>query len=680
MPRASHELSEGKQQVERLREEIRHHEYRYYTLSQPEIADAEYDALLRQLAELEARFPQLVTPDSPTQRVGGAPDLAFRPVRHAVSMLSLDNVYTPEELAAWHQRVRKGLGEMTPTYTAELKIDGVGLALTYAAGRLVRAATRGDGEVGEDVTANAKTIRTIPLRLPASGRSVKTVRVPKRLEVRGEVYMTLRDFTRYNEEAKRKGREVFANPRNAAAGSLRQKDPQVTAARPLRFFVHSYGQVEGMTFQTHWEFLQTCRVLGFPITDEATLFRSDADVLAKCHRWESQRDQLAYEVDGVVVKVNELALQTRLGATWKSPRWAIAYKFPAHQVTARILDIVPSVGRTGILTPVANVQPVACGGVTISNVSLHNYDEIGRLGVKVGDWVVIQRAGEVIPKVIKVVESKRTGHERAVTIPATCPECRGPVTKEQEEDVALRCVNPLCPAQRVRGLLHFASRDAMDIEGLGEAVAEQLVAKRLVHDVGDLFSLTKPALLQLELFADKKAEKLLEMIAASKSRGLARVLYGLGIRHVGEKAAAMLAEHFSRIERLMEAKADALQEIEAVGPVMAEAIHRYFQQPESRRLIKKLEAHGVRLTEEPLAGPKPLAGQTFVFTGELSGCSRSEAERAIQRLGGHAASSVTRRTSYVVVGANPGSKFEKAKTLGVKIIDEAQFKKLLFSA
>lgn len=655
--------------IERLRETIRRHDYRYYVLNHPEISDAEYDALLRELASLEAQAPTLITPDSPTQRVGGTPDEAFRPVRHASPMLSLDNAFSEEEVGAWHERVLKGLEGREPTYTVELKIDGVSLALTYVRGGLVRAATRGDGTTGEEVTANAKTIRAIPLRL--------TGRPPRRMEVRGEVYMTLAEFTRYNATAKREGGEVFANPRNAAAGSLRQKDPAVTAARPLKFFVHSYGRVEGSRFATHWEFLQACRSYGLPIVEDAARCDSYEEVWRRCRQAEARRDRLAYEADGVVVKVNELAAQERLGTTHKSPRWAIAYKFPAHQATTRVVDVLHSVGRTGTITPVAQLTPVSCGGVTISSATLHNYDEVERLGVKIGDQVVVQRAGEVIPQVLQVVERRRTGKERAIRPPTTCPACGGTVTKEKEEEVAYRCINPACEAQLMRLVLHFGSREAMDIEGLGEVVVEELVRRALIHDAADLYRLTEQDLRDLPLFAERKAQKLLEAIAASRTRGLARLLYALGIRHVGEKAALDLAEHFGFMDRVLEADAAALQEVPGIGPVVAEAVTQFFRQPQTRALIRKLEASGVVMKDATPRGPRPLAGKTFVFTGGLSAMSRPDAEALVRRLGARASSSVSRKTDYVVVGDSPGSKLEQAKKLGVKVIDEAQFQKLL---
>lgn len=681
MPRTTDAaLSKARRDAEDLRAKLRHHDYRYYVLNQPEISDAGYDALMRTLQALEGRYPKLVTPDSPTQRVGGVPADIFRPVAHRVPMLSLDNAFTIQELEAWHQRVVKGLGGVPPTYTVELKIDGVGIALTYQRGMLAKAATRGDGDTGEEVTANAKTIRTIPLRLPAcrdARGAGKRGGPPRLLEVRGEVYMTLETFRRYNASGDRKGGETFANPRNAAAGSLRQKDPQVTASRPLRFFVHSYGVVEGARFKTHWDFLQTCRHLGLPITEQAAVCRSLEDVLSRCKEWEARRDRLAYEVDGAVIKVNDLAQQQRLGFTFKSPRWAIAYKFPAHHATTKVLHVVPSVGRTGTITPVAKLAPVACGGVTISSATLHNYDEVDRLGVKAGDWVVIERAGEVIPKVVKVVESRRTGSERAVKAPTRCPACEGPVTKEKDEDVALRCVNPGCPAQLVRALLHFASREAMDIEGLGESVAEQMVERRLVRDAADVYRLTKAQLLELELFGEKKAENLLEAVRASKSRGLARLLYGLGIRHVGGKAAMVLAERFRTMDRLLEADEERLREIPDVGPVLAKAVSGYVRHPATRTLLDKFREAGVALSENVVEGPKPLAGRSVVFTGELSGWSRPAAEALVRQLGGKASASVSRQTDYVVAGTEPGSKYQKAKALGVTILDEQQFKKLI---
>ncbi len=669
--RARHTDDALAQRIERLREALRHHDYRYHVLNQPEISDAAYDRLLRELQELEARAPDLISPDSPTQRVGGVPDQAFRPIRHPTPMRSLDNAFSEEELRAWHQRVIKGLPGDRPTFTVELKIDGVGLALTYEQGRLVQAATRGDGMTGEDVTANAKTIRAIPLKL--RGEPLR------RLEVRGEVYMRTAEFHRYNDRANRQGGETFANPRNAAAGSLRQKDPRVTAQRPLRFFTHSYGAVDGVRFTTHEEFLRACTRFGLPVTELELRCDAFDAVLTQCRRLEQQRERLAYDADGVVVKVNERNFQERLGMTFRSPRWAIAYKFPAQQATTQVLDVLHSVGRTGTVTPVASLKPVACGGVTISSATLHNYDEVERLGVKVGDWVIVQRAGEVIPQVVQVIESKRTGNERLIHPPARCPTCRGPILKEKEGDVAYRCRNSSCPAQVVRLVLHFGSREAMDIEGLGDAVVEQLVSRGLIRDAADLYQLTERQLLDLEFFAEKKAQNLLEAIHRSKSRGLARLLYGLGIHHVGEAAARDVAEQFGSLAKLIQAETEVLEQVSGIGPVVGEAMVQFFRQPATRRLIKKLEAAGVVMTQARQRGPQPLANMTFVFTGELSGMSRTQAESLVRRLGGLASSSVSTLTTYVVAGSAPGSKLEQAKRLGVKILDEAQFRRLVES-
>ena len=650
--------------LEQLRETIRHHDHRYYVLHQPELSDAAYDRLVRELAALEAQAPHLVRSDSPTQRVGGIPDQAFRPVRHTTPMGSLDNAFTEEELGAWHQRVMKGLPGGAPTFTVELKIDGVGLSLLYERGRLRQAATRGDGTMGEDVMANAKTIRAIPLRLADPS--------PKRLEVRGEVYMRSADFQRYNDAASRAGAETFANPRNAAAGSLRQKDPRVTATRPLRFFAHSYGAVEGRPFRTHWEFLTACQAWGLPITEHARPCDTFNTVLQGCRHLEQLRSRLGYEADGVVIKVNELAFQEQLGTTHKSPRWAIAYKFPAHQATTQVEAVQPSVGRTGVMTPVASLAPVACGGVTISSATLHNYDEVARLDVRIGDWVVIQRAGEVIPQVIKVIESKRTGEEQPIRPPSRCPECRSAVTRDPEE-VAYRCLNPSCPAQLVRSLLHYGSREAMDIEGLGEVIVEQLVAQGLLRDAAGLYGLTDAQLLTLPLFAEKKAQKLRQAIAASRARGFARLLYGLGIRHVGERTASDLAERFGSMAVLLRAEAAAFEQVPGVGPTIAQAIIQFLAQPETTALIRKLEEAGVKMTATRRTGPQPLAGQTFVFTGELPTLSRGEAEALVRQLGGQAASSVSRRTSFVVAGVSPGSKLAAAQQLGVAILTEEEF-------
>jgi DNA ligase (NAD+) len=677
-----------RQEAEKLRKELDRHNRLYYVEDSPEISDAEYDKLMKRLQELEAAYPDLRAPDSPTQRVGGAAVTDFAPVKHKVPMLSLDNTYSVEDLGEWHDRVLKGLaaGEK-PEYTVELKIDGLGLAILYEDGVLTRAATRGDGETGEDVTANAKTIHSIPLRLKGDP--------PKRLEVRGEVYVAKKDFDKFNaalkeahlakeKEAAAAGEEpgaapakLYANPRNFAAGSLRQKDPALTARRPLRYFVHSYGWVEGAAYKTHHDFLTACKNHGLPVDPALSLVTSLEAVTEKCLSFQKDRDKLPYEADGAVVKVNDARQQQRLGYTFKSPRWAVAYKFPAAQATTRLLDVEMSVGRTGAVTPVAKLEPVNVGGVTVSNASLHNFDEIGRLGVRVGDWVLVERAGEVIPKVIKVIDGRRTGEERPVAIPKTCPACGGPIGKEREEDIIYRCTNgSACPAQLEKSLLHFASRDAMDIQGLGEAVVQELHAKGFVKDLADLYLVTRDQLLTLEGFKDKEADNLLKGIEASRARPLSRFLYGLGIRDVGEKGAVVLAEKFRSLDRLTAAGEEDLQSIHEVGPVMAGSVVAFFRQTTVKKLLAKFKRMELDPKEAaPKAGPKPFAGKTIVFTGELTQFSRSEAERLVRDLGGNASSSVSKNTTFVVAGPNAGDKLRKAQKLGVEVVDESEFSK-----
>jgi DNA ligase (NAD+) len=673
-----------RQEVEKLRQEIRRHDFLYYVEDQPEVSDAEYDRLLQRLKDLERQHPELISPDSPTQRIGGQVAEGFAPVKHRVPMLSLDNTYSVEDLRDWHGRVVRGLlADEKAEFSVELKIDGVGLALTYENGLLVQAATRGDGTTGEDVTANARTIRSIPLRLRGTG-------LPKVLEVRGEVYVTKEDFQNFNKNLKdlteMESRTspgsppsggVFANARNFAAGSLRQKDPRLTAQRPLRYFVHSYGWVDGRNYKSHSDFLQDCQRLGLPVDPNAALCRSIDQVIDRCLSLQKERDRIAFDADGAVVKINAIAQQKRLGFTFKSPRWAVAYKFPAAQATTRINEVEMSVGRTGAVTPVAKLEPVECGGVTISNASLHNFDEIKRLDVRLGDTVLVERAGEVIPKVIKVILSKRTGQERPISVPDKCPVCGGKIAKSKEEDVLYRCMNTAaCPAQLEKSLLHFASRDAMDIQGMGEAVVEALLAKRLVKDLADIYLLSKDDLLKLEGFKDKKAENLLKGIAGSRRRTLDRFLYGLGIRDVGEKGAQLLARHFGSLSKIAKATEEDLMAIHEVGPVMAESVAAYFRQDAVRKLIEKFKALGIDPKEERKnAGPRPLEGKTVVFTGELKNFTRSEAERLVRELGGNASSSVSKNTSFVVAGESSGSKLKKARNLGVEVVDEEEFKK-----
>ncbi|HAM36230.1 MAG TPA: DNA ligase (NAD(+)) LigA [Elusimicrobia bacterium] len=659
-------------EIERLRRDIRGHDRRYYLEDNPVISDTEYDQLLRRLKELESQHPEAITPDSPTQRVGGAAVSDFSPARHGAPMLSLDNVYGESELRDWHARLAKLLpaGEK-PVFIIEPKIDGLSCALTYEDGMLTRAATRGDGETGEDVTANARAIRSIALSLEPSARP------PKRLEIRGEVFITFSDFEKVNELEQEAGREAFVNPRNCAAGSLRQKDPAVTARRRLKFLAHSFGVWEGAApIASESEFLRSCAALGLPAV--AHWKRNDIDdVIRLYNEFKDQNlPKLAFPVDGLVIKVDSYAQQKRLGLTAKSPRWAVAFKYPAQQASTTVESVLFSVGRTGTITPVAKVKPVFCAGVTISSVTLHNFQEIERLGLKIGDHVLIERAGEVIPKVVKAAAELRTGSEKAVIPPRTCPSCKGPVIKD-DEFVALRCDNPLCPAQLKRRLLHFASRPALDIQGLGEAAVDQFVDSGRVGDVADLYGLNKEDLLKLELFADKKAENLLSQISDSRRRPLERLILGLGIRHIGEKTAQTLAALYD-LDGLAAASQQELTRIGEVGPVVAASIASFFRFPGTRPLIERLRRAGLNFARSaPRAAQARFEGRTFVFTGELTGMTREAAEEKVKDLGGKAASSVSAKTSFVVAGIKPGSKLRKARELGVKVISENEFLELI---
>ncbi len=655
-------------EIPALRAEIREHDRRYYLLDAPTVSDAEYDRLLARLKELEAERPDLASEDSPTRRVSGGVGSDFAPVKHAAPMLSLDNAYEEADIRAWDERVRKNLppGE-SPSYLIEPKIDGLSCALTYEAGVLVRAATRGDGETGEDVTANARTIRSIPLRLAGAG--------PTRLELRGEVYMSFADFEAVNEQEKRAGREPFVNPRNCAAGSLRQKDPRVTAARRLRFTAHSYGVWDGAEPSSHAEFLKRCGELGIR-ANSFERFASIDEVVAYFSRFkETVMPKLAYAVDGLVVKVDSFAKQRRLGFTARSPRWGIAFKYPAQQATSEVIGVEYSVGRTGVITPVAKVAPVFCAGVTISSVTLHNFEEVERLGLRIGDRVLIERAGEVIPKVVKVVEKAKK--RAAIVPPRKCPDCGSPVVKE-EGLVAYRCDNPSCPAQLRRTLEHFASRPAMDIVGLGDSAVDQLVARGLVKDVAGIYDLKKEQLLELELFADKKADNLLAQIEASKAKTLDRVLNGLGIRQVGEKTAEVLAERFD-IDRLLAASEADFMAAPDVGPIVAKSLQSFFSSKAGRDLIARLRAHGLTMAKpaRTIAAGAPFSGKTFVFTGALTLFTREEAEEKVKSLGGKAAGSVSAKTTFVVAGADAGSKLKKAESLGVKVLTEKEFQEML---
>ena len=659
-------------EITKLRDEIRHHEHCYYVLDDPEISDFAFDKLMHRLQELERQHPEFVTPDSPTQRVGGEPAAEFPKVRHPAPMLSLDNTYSIDDLRDFDRRVRELAGRAKVEYVAELKLDGLSMALTYEEGGLVRGVTRGDGEVGEDVTSNVKTIRSVPLRLEA--KKLDLIDRPARFEVRGEVIMTHKAFEQTNAQREAAGEQKFANPRNAAAGSMRQLDPRIVAERKLDIYLY-YLYVNGVeALGEHARALATLSKLGFKVNPNWRLCRTFDDLLAYIQQWETKRDDLDYEIDGIVIKVNNTRLWQELGTTAKSPRWAVAYKYPARQATTRVRDIRAQVGRTGTLTPVADLEPVDVGGVTVSHATLHNMDEIERLGVKMGDTVLIQRAGEVIPQVVKVVKHAPDGRE--FLMPPKCPECGGEVHRAEGE-VAYRCVNTACPAKLKESLLYFAGRRAMNIDGLGEALVDQLVDKGLVHDVADLYSLTHPQLADLERMGDKSAENLLDEIENSKQAELARVIFALGIRFVGERTGQLLADHFGSLDKLAKASEEELLEAEEVGPRVAEAIQEFFHEKRNRDVIEKLRKAGLQFEQEKARKTEgKLAGKQFVLTGTLPNYSREEATRRIEEAGGRVMGSVSKKTDFVVVGADPGSKLDKARSLGVKTIDEAELLKL----
>ena len=666
--------SKAQKEIRELSQKIEEHNYRYYVLDDPVISDKEYDDLLKTLIEREEQFPDLKTPDSPSQRVGSKVQESAKTIRHKVKMYSLDNTYSLEALKAWQERVSKGLPNEKIEYVVELKIDGVSASLSYEKGKLVLGATRGDGSTGEDVTRNFKTIRSIPLRLKTHGAE----RLPNVLEVRGEIYMPREDFERLNKERKAKEETVFANPRNATSGSVKLLDSRITAQRNLHCCIHSFGIVEGgKKFQTHWEFLRRAKDYGFCVSANNRLCKTFDDVMDFCHEFQGKRNSLPYEVDGVVIKVNAMAQQARLGATLKSPRWAVAYKFPAQQATTVVNDIVVQVGRTGVLTPVAELDPVECAGVTISRSTLHNFDEIDRHSVNVGDRVLLERAGDVIPKIIKVVEKGKAVHKR-FKVPKKCPECHGEIARDKLEQVAYRCMNPSCPKQLERKLIHFASRSAMDIEGLGEAVVLQLLEKKFVKDLADIYYLKEEQLLQLELYKEKKVRNLCAAIENSKKQPLSKLLFGWGILNIGEKAAYILAQRFGSVDRLMEAKTEDLENIHEVGRVMADSIVRFFKQPAILKLITKFKKAGVNVLEPIEVKGQRLAGKKFIFTGELPDLTRSQASALVRKMGGEVVSSVSKNTDFVVAGTNSGSKYNKAQSLGVKILNSKEFQEMIY--
>lgn len=656
-----------------LRKLIDHHNYLYYALDSPEISDAEFDRLMNELKAIEAEYPDLITPDSPTQRVGSKPVSGLAEVVHAVPMLSLENAFTDEDVIAFDRRIRERLGTTeTIEYAAEPKLDGLAVSFRYEDGRLVQAATRGDGTRGEDVTHNVRTIKAVPLRLRDGA--------PELLEVRGEIFMPVAGFKEMNRRALEKGERTYVNPRNAAAGIVRQHDPRLTEGRPLDVYFYGLGEVRGWQLPaTHSEVLQQLRLWGLKISPLLKVVRGAEGVLEYYREMAAKREQLPYEIDGVVYKVNRLAWQRDLGFVARAPRWAIAHKFPAHEENTIVRDVEFQVGRTGALTPVARLEPVFVGGVTVSNATLHNMDEVQRKDVRIGDTVVIRRAGDVIPEIVKVILERRPPDARIVTLPSKCPVCGSDVEREEGEAIA-RCTGGLyCPAQLKESIRHFASRRALDIEGLGEKLIDQLVDMGLVRTPADLYKLELATLADLDRMGEKSAQKLLDAIEKSKRTTLARFLYALGIRDVGEATATALANHFGKLDALIGASEEAIQEVQDVGPVVAAHIHHFFQQPHNREVIDELRRLGVAWKEqEPRTKAEgPLSGKSFVITGTLDSMSRDQATDRIVALGGKVSGSVSKKTSYVVVGAEPGSKLKKAQELGVEILDEAAFLKLL---
>ena len=664
------DIARVKRRVEELRASINYHNYRYYVLDSPEISDAEYDELMLELKQLEEAHPELIAPDSPTQRVGAAPVEAFGIVQHPLPLLSLANAFSGEELGAWHRRTTNLLGGGSFDFVCELKIDGLAVALTYANGSLTTGATRGDGYQGENITQNLRTVRSIPLSVPKDA--------PPRFEVRGEVYLSKAGFKKLNDERAREGLPLFANPRNAAAGSVRQLDPRITAQRPLDIFIYGMGWAEGKALlPSHWETLEYLKSLGFKVNPNVALYHTINEVEEYHRNWVENRESLPYEADGVVVKVNSVVFQRELGDVGHEPRWAIAYKFPAIQATTRVLDIKVNVGRTGSLNPYAILEPVKVGGVTVKHAALHNEEDIHRKDIRIGDVVTVQRAGEVIPEIVGPIISRRTGKEEIFNMPSHCPVCGAEVIKPEGEAMH-RCTNAACPAQALERIKHFVSRGAMDIDGIGEKLCQALFDAGLIKDVADLYYLTREQLLSLERMAEKSISNVLSSVEKSKDRPLARITFALGILHVGEETAELLTEHFSSIDELAKASREELSSIPSIGPKIADSILAFFRQEQSKRIIERLRKAGVKLAaEEAKARELPLAGLEFVITGRLESFARREAEARIKALGGGATSDVTRRTSYLVAGAASGSKLDRARALDIKILGEAEFLELL---
>jgi DNA ligase (NAD+) len=661
-------FNNAQQKVEDLRSAIRKHDYYYYVLDNPQITDQEYDSLMRELERLEGEFPELITPDSPTQRVGGTPLEQFRSVRHTTPLFSLANAFDAGGLRDFDRRVRQ-LSGTTVDYVVEPKIDGLTIVLTYEKGELVLGATRGDGITGEDITENLRAVRLLPKRLKGA---------PGRLVVRGEAFMPKKAFAQLNQVRDAKGEQPFANPRNAAAGSLRQLDPKITAGRTLGVFVYQVLEGVDREINTQWEALSLLRDFGFSVQEQSRRCRDIEEVIDCCSQWIERRHSLNYEIDGLVVKVNSLRLHDMLGYTAKSPRWAIAFKFPAEQAVTRVKDIFVRVGRTGVLTPTAILEPVQIGGVTVSRATLHNEEMIRQRDVRVGDFVVVQRAGDVIPEVVRVLPERRTGEEDAFEMPKHCPVC-GSVVLHLEGEVAARCTGIACPAQLKELVIHFVSREAMDVDGIGPALVEQLVDRKLINDPADIYHLTREDLAALERMGEKSADNIVRSIERSKKRGLAPILYALGIRHVGVRAAEILANRYGSIDALAHANFEELTGIPEIGPKIARSIEAFFQQEQTRMLLNKLKNAGVKMEQERTMenGELVLAGKVFVLTGTLPNLTRKEAEGLIKKHGGKISSSVSKKTDYVLAGSDPGQKYDKAKQLGIPIISEEELLQMI---
>ncbi len=662
-------MSTPADRIKELTEILNHHNYRYYVLDEPEVADAEYDRLMHELIALEEEHPELVLPDSPTQRIGAPPAEGFQPVKHLAKMYSLADAFDETELNAFFERVARALDGEKVAYVCELKVDGAAIALTYRNGLYARGATRGDGETGEDISGNIKTIRSIPMRLNASD-------LPPVIEVRGEAFLSKDQFSKLNKERSEAEQPLFANPRNAAAGTLRQMDPKITAARELDAIFYTIGYGEGHSFKTHWEILQFLKKAGFKIMPQAERVDSPDEVREFIDAWGDKRESLPYEIDGIVIKVDDLDQQERLGYTSKAPKWAMAFKYPAEQQVTQLTDIAVSVGRTGALTPTAVLEPVRIAGSTVSRATLHNEDEIKRKGLLIGDYVVVQKAGDVIPEIVAPVVSRRTGAEKEFKMPDHCVVC-GAAAVRAEGEAVTRCTNIACPAQALRRIGHFASRGAMDIEGFGEVVATELFNLGLVKDVSDVYYLSRDELLKIGHFADKAAANLAEAIDKSKSKPLSRLLFGLGIRHVGSHVADILTRRYATMEEIAKASEEELTAIPEVGPQIAGSIATFFRQPENLRVIDRLKRAGLNMREERESVVQTLAGKTFVLTGGLESLTRERATELIERLGGRVSSSVSSKTDYVVAGENPGGKLDKARSLSVPVIGESELKDLL---